>query len=270
MGPPHHVFALLAAGLAVVALGLVCAWAQYNPYTQEQWGAYGYLNLPSWETNVFAWHPVLMVAGFFMAQVFSLTSIAWFGEKQQAFLSYFFWQCAALGAMITALRAIVKYKYDSKEYSLITMHSWIGVLAVIFFVFNYLYGNVLGFCGMGGMKFQSSATYTHMALSLITLALTFISIVSGINVYFGEHGCDYLKHNPDRTALNAGFYYYRLPWACKLSNGLGLAVLFASVFTTMALAATRSRSLFQDDSEDAAEEGAKDEAEVVDIEMTEQ
>jgi hypothetical protein len=32
----------------------------------------GYLEKPDWEANVFSWHPVLLVAGFFCSQVITI------------------------------------------------------------------------------------------------------------------------------------------------------------------------------------------------------
>lgn len=253
-----------------MSLGLVSGWAQYNPLQQQEWGAYAYLNRPSWKTNIFAWHAVLLVAGFFMSQVFALSGLAFFGEKKYAIITNFFWQFGALTTLIAGMRAVVKYNQETDSDSLITMHSWIGVICIVFWAFSFLYGKVIGVGGLMGVRFQSSATFTHIALSVITLVLTFVCIVSGINAVNGEHGCDFLKQPENHnTRINSAYYYLRMPWGCKVSNGLGLAVLFSTVFTVYALMASRSVALF-DDSELEKVESADDVADVADVEMTQQ
>lgn len=268
--PSYNViFASLACSLAVVALGLVSAWAQRNPTSQKNWGAYGYLGVPIWrnKTNIMAWHPILMVAGFFLSQVFSLSAIAFLGNKTGAFLTHFFWQLASICTLIAGLRAMVDYKIENKISSLISLHSWVGVLAVVFFAFNVLTSNIIGFGGLLGKKFQPTATFTHMVFALSTLVLSFLAIVSGVQLEQNTTGggCAFLKANPDHTALNSAFYYKRLPWACKLSNGVGVSVLFATVFTVLALVASRSVALFEDEAEEDVVEGAKDEADAVEM-----
>ncbi len=61
----RYVFAVLACIFAVLATILVCAWAQDDNTTTQ----IGFLGVPKWSSNVFAWHPVLTVAGFLMGQV---------------------------------------------------------------------------------------------------------------------------------------------------------------------------------------------------------
>lgn len=51
-----------------------------------------------------------------------------------------FIQTAGLSTMIAGLCAIVKYKLQQKTPSVNTMHSWIGIGAVIVFCCNYIIG----------------------------------------------------------------------------------------------------------------------------------
>ena len=160
---------LPAIALALTSVGLVAAWAQHTSSSANG----TFLGVPSWSTNLFAWHPVLMVGGFFAAQViaislWSLDSQAsaatapsnrgsfgmisapahYYSEStyQQAApsprikLLHVFFQCAALATLIAGLAAIVRSTLKESAPSLTTMHSWYGVAAVAVFGTNFLFG----------------------------------------------------------------------------------------------------------------------------------
>jgi protein-S-isoprenylcysteine O-methyltransferase Ste14 len=251
----NSIFASLGVAFAVVCLGLVSAWANYNPKIQLEWGAAPlYLGIPNWTTHPFSWHVVLMVCGYFLSQVMSLSSIVLFGSKTTVALSHMFWQIAALCTLIAGMRAVVKWKYDNWEDSLNTLHSWVGVLAIVMFFFSFLFSMGVG-AGAVVMKsnLSSGTTWVHMCLSIITLGLTFMCIITGIEAHNGFDGCAFLKANPDHTALNSAFYYGKdYPWSCKLSNGMGICAMFATFFTVAGLMASSSVALFESKDETEA------------------
>lgn len=269
MTPRNETFASLAAAFAVVSLGLVSAWAQYTPTIQTHYynsNTAGYLGKPNWTANPFAWHPVLMVAGFFLSQVLSLTSIVYFGKKFTATISYIFWQIAALCTLIGALRAVVKWKFDTQADSLITLHSWIGCITITFFAISFLFGKVVSISSLLKMNLSPTTTWIHMLLSVLVLSLTMITIVSGIMVQNGIDGCNFIRVNTDHTIINPAFYYgAHFPWSCKISNGLGLTVLFGGFFTVVGLMAAQSVALsdVKEEVESADDKGVELEAGVV-------
>ena len=62
----NNILSFVAVFMAIITMALVSGWAKNPDYTAT---AIGYLGQPSWDLNVFAWHPVLMVGGFFFSQV---------------------------------------------------------------------------------------------------------------------------------------------------------------------------------------------------------
>ena len=62
----NNIISFVAVFMAIITTALVSAWAKNPDYsgTEET-----YLGQPDWDLNVFVWHPVLMVAGFFFSQV---------------------------------------------------------------------------------------------------------------------------------------------------------------------------------------------------------
>ena len=69
--------AVVAVSAALVALILVSTWATKMRDNDRQ-----YLGVPNWKTNVFAWHPVLMVAGLFFCQVVAISDWVFFNTKE--------------------------------------------------------------------------------------------------------------------------------------------------------------------------------------------
>jgi len=247
----NEIFAYVGISFAIVSLGLVSGWAQYNPSIQEQWGALPlYLGIPNWRTEPFAWHVVLFVAGYFLCQVLSLTTIVLGGVNKTAVaIFHIFWEAGALCFLISGMRAVVKWKYQNGFDSLSTLHGWIGVITIIMFFFSYLFSNGVA---LGALVLKSnlsnSTTWVHMCFSIISLMLTFICIITGVEAWNGYSGCAFVsaRMNPDHTALNSAFYYGKnYPWSCKLSNGMGITVMFATFFTVVALMASSSVALFE-------------------------
>jgi hypothetical protein len=247
----------VACSFATLAMGLVSAWAQYQPPNQIKLDAppNNYLGEPSWRSNVFAWHPVLMVCGFYFSQVMSMAGISMFHyNKGATFLWFLFWTLAAIATLVAGLRAIVKYKWKSEEDQLITLHSWLGIVTLLVFAFSSTYGLYVGLNGMiykmtDPSRLKSMGpifTQLHMKLAMITLGVSSTTVLTGITVYHGEFGCDALHINSSRAHINPGHTYYRYPWGCRLSNGAGLAVIFATTFTVLSLLMTRSVAIYDE------------------------
>src|SRR6185312_11636236 len=102
---------IMALTAALISLILVSFWSRNNTGSQVN-----YLGKPSWRSNVLAWHPVLMVGGFFCAQILNICNYdSWFPvtkscmEKLNPVI-----QVSALSCMIAGLCAIVKYKLEQR------------------------------------------------------------------------------------------------------------------------------------------------------------
>lgn len=142
--------AAVGMALALTSVGLVSAWASSGGTEDGD----TFLGVPDWRSNLFAWHPVLMVGGFFAAQVVAISLWAFdtppapVGQQQHLVrapsaaikLLHVFFQCAAVGTLIAGLMAIVQSALKFGSPSLTSMHSWYGVTAVAMFGTNYLFG----------------------------------------------------------------------------------------------------------------------------------
>jgi hypothetical protein len=94
----YHLTSTISARIcAVIALVLCAGWASFD-YPN-------FLNAPSWKSNLFAWHPVLMICGFFFSQIFAITSWGTFPAKYYHLekFQHTLWQLAACATMVAGL-----------------------------------------------------------------------------------------------------------------------------------------------------------------------
>jgi hypothetical protein len=146
-----NVFAILAALLSILALGLVSGWASQNGPSPGTFQTNGWLTRPSWGLDSayglhkFSWHPVLMVAGFFLAQAYTLITWCFTPElgKVAARGVIWFFRAAALACFIAAMCAVVNFSLLNRADALVSLHSWIGVCSFIVFGCSFLWGFVV-------------------------------------------------------------------------------------------------------------------------------
>jgi hypothetical protein len=236
-------FTKLCAGLcSITSLVLVSVWASVD---QEN-----YLQKASWQHNLFAWHPVLMVAGFYFSQTIAILSWGWpildVGILQGGSLlcslrklSHVIWQTTAFTTLILALYAIFKTKHTQSVTNLSSMHSWVGITVASAFAFNYL-GGIL----FEGIKWVAKSRSTmeglvsqvrslHKTIGLLTYAVSAMAVLSGISVFQG-HSCQQVVSSPD---WNPAAHYTTMSTGCKVANGLGISVLATMILVFLSVVA---------------------------------
>lgn len=121
---------------AIATLILAACWANSN--------AAGFLTIPSWKTNLFAWHPILMTSGFFFSQVMAVLPfgipLASHNVLPSVLITFWplIWNSAAMGTMLAGLYAVFKYRANLGDTHLATIHEWTGILIAILFGLNYI------------------------------------------------------------------------------------------------------------------------------------
>lgn len=237
---PAVILAVTGILLSIVAWGLVSGWATGSsgddrPHTGPGWiGPARY-----WSSYVFAWHPILMVSGFFFSQVLSIAAWTFAPESSAAVaqkIVFWFWQASGIAFLVAGLSAIVSYKTKFQFYSLITLHSWIGVAVVVLFGSNIIFG-ILSQTSKPFVAFfgkNIDLKHTHKLSTIITLFLTAAAIVTGIVDKLGWHGCNYVNTDYSDNDLDPARRFYAMPGYCKVAYGLGVAVVFATVFAILA------------------------------------
>jgi cytochrome b-561 len=217
----------------------------------------GYLGEPSWNMknedrakavegysqpmNVLAWHPLFMVAGFFWSQAIAISSWSVLPSYKTALAVHIFFQLAAVTTLICGLCAIAAYKrrVAGTESSLTTMHSWAGIVTVVMFGTQFLIGCAHSIINSSGNQLVISTRNLHKSFGVATFASTAITIVSGIMNYTNKYAnsCQYVQHGDwkyiAKVETDPARHYNWLPNACKIANGLGIAVIvtvFAIVY----------------------------------------
>ena len=222
---------LLATLLGVGAIVLVALWATDNDTTGPEVNQFGFLGTPDWDSNIFAWHPVLLVAGFFFSQILALLSWSVFSDHSLAKKVHATLQTCALCTLVSGIWAIEEYK-DKKTIpspSFTSMHSWIGLGATVMFSVTYTFGLTMAlltqFFPQSRLRSILDLRAIHRRLGMISLILTTSAIVSGVVNQFGKHGCD----------SNSNGNYQSIHTSCKLANGMGLLVLASTGVSVMCI-----------------------------------
>jgi len=219
----------------VVAIGLVSGWAQDN--SNKHSDDMNYLGKPS-GSNVFAWHPVLMVC-FFFCQVQALFNWSVFSNHLVAKLTHVFAHIVGVVLVILGLIAVVKYNYHSKTPSLNTMHGWVGVCAITIFGSNFAWGSAMALITAIN---PSSKIRKHLPLLILhriigscAIILSAAAILTGIMDKLPYGSCFYLLSSSDeeesRRDIDPAENYSYLPGSCKIAHGLGIAVIIACMFS---------------------------------------
>lgn len=218
---------LAAAFLGVGAVTLVALWASDNDATGAEVNKFGFLGTPDWKTNIFAWHPVLLVAGFFFSQILALLSWSVCSDHSFAKTVHATLQTCALCTLISGIWAIEKYKDKNPIHSpsFMSMHSWIGLGATAVFVVTYIFGLTMAFLTQffpqSRLRSAVDLRAIHRRLGVISLILTTSAILSGVVNQFGKRGCDAVS----ATGGDSNQSYRSMPTSCKIANGMGLIVL---------------------------------------------
>jgi hypothetical protein len=212
----------------VSCLALISAWATAG-------SSKGYLGIPSWQDNLFAWHPVLMVAGFFFCQVIANNILILMDTAPSHSL---LWSIAAFCCMIAGLCAIVKYKFDLNQPSLISLHSWIGLSAIIMFLVSLSFQIILRWIkgatstlADDSLKNTALNYKTFVFITMISFCLTGVTILTGISNQLGQSGCSYAT----TSVSGKEGHYDHLSSACRIANGLGIMCIIASICTVIVI-----------------------------------
>lgn len=235
---------MIIAGVVVIlglaALGLVNGWATNMAYAHQS-----ELGKPTpitshWTTNVFAYHPVLMVSGFIFGQIQAIISWTFIPDHTIAKVLHVIWNVAASACMIAGIRAIVMDKFHEKTPSLTSMHSWVGVMGIAMFGLNFFWGLNMAFLTAFFPDFfllkNMDLAFIHRIIGLSALIICTAAILTGIMDQMGEDGCYYVDtdyYKSGKADSNPSKYYSKIPKSCKVSNGLGTVIILAAGFTAL-------------------------------------
>ena len=204
---------IVACALSLASLILVSKWAKENDYSSSD-GDTNYLGSLDWKRNIFAWHPVLMVGGFFVAQILAPAMWVIFPESHRLYAKglHVLLQTGGVVTVALGLYAATAAKSATSSPHIVSLHSWIGVAAVCLYSTNYLFGFGMAILGRNLGK-RLDLLHNHKLLGFLSLALSVFAIVTGIATKIVRGSCDQSNTS------------------CNIANSTGIIVIIAAIFT---------------------------------------
>eukprot|EP01038_Epipyxis_sp_PR26KG_P015376 gene15376-20729_t len=239
-------FALISLLPCIASIVLVCFWATNRNSSTPGKSDYGFLGELKYSTNPFAWHPVLMTAGFFCSQSIAIVSWNFSSNHDFAKLIHVIFQIGSLVTLIIGLCAVIKYKWDNNSVSLVTMHSWIGIAAFGFFCLNFSFGSMMAAltaCWPNSFirkKFDLLRIHRH--IGMISYGLSAIAVVTGIINQLPTSSCYYNISSGESYSkdTNPADHYVEIPLSCRIANGLGLTVTATAILVALTVVTRNS------------------------------
>jgi len=239
-----QIVALLACSLGMVALILVSVWAQKGQVNTDGFSNQ-FLGYPTditvrYSSNVYAWHPILMVAGFFTFQVFSIMTYDLVPHPTGAKVLHVIWHSVAIATMIAGTIGVVKKLFFLEQPSLTSMHSWIGCLGIAMYGIQIVLGLFSPL--LSKLVSSDSINFHYTAFSLISIGFSLAAVLSGIMDHFGRTGCYYqYPYGLSSADYNPSLHYADIPRGCRIANGMGIAVTLSAFLTFLAVALQQSK-----------------------------
>jgi hypothetical protein len=239
------VFAGLAICCGVGSLIAVCIWA-----TDTTAG----LGAPEWGmVDAFpAYHPVLMVAGFHFAQVLGICMWSSVTDHNVAKTLHVIFMLGGVATMGAGLSSVVSYETYLTLPAITSMHAVIGVFSIVIYCLQVIGGFYLGMLSATGTLTPTLKTIVmmHRATGLISLILTTIATVSGIQNYLpGPRGYEVTTSYPSYGGGygnygNYGSYSTKyvskgscgtMTDGCQAGFAVGLLVTLSAMFTGLSV-----------------------------------
>ena len=140
--------------------------------------------------------------------------------------------CIGLSAVIIGNNYTDHYTYHVYTANLYSLHSLLGLTAVILYFCNYLLGGFFFLTSYMSVDMKKLFKPNHIYIGVFTLFAAAMAAEAGIMELATEVGCHY---GVTRADWNPAQNYHKLPDACKLSNGIGLMIFITVLFAGYAL-----------------------------------
>jgi hypothetical protein len=230
----QKIAAVTAILSALIALGMTIAWADKHDTDKK------YLGGLNWDRLVFNWHPVMMISGMVLCFVCSLVSYRVVNmPKVYTKIMHAALHLGAIVCTLIGLSAVVSsHNYQDKNKgngfsaNLYTLHSLLGVCAMVLYFSNYIMGFVHFLTSMASPEMRANFKPNHVFFGIFSLFLSTIAVLTGITEKSTFLGCGYPAHSAD---WNPATRYHNLPDGCKLANGIGIMVLVTVFLCAFAL-----------------------------------
>jgi hypothetical protein len=210
----QKIFGALALVGAVAALGMTASLAQNTDTTQNYLGGLDFQEL------IFNYHPVLMVTSLVFCSAWSLLSYRMIPlPKEISKLSHVVFHTVSIICLSIGLYAVVQGNNDPKKNTtgsyypnLFSLHSFIGITALILYLQNYLLGFLYFFFPGFDIRWKRQYRPNHVLLGLLAFFVSAMAVVTGIMELATENQCTYVSKNHRDTNSFSARYLYASPF----------------------------------------------------------
>lgn len=216
--------ALFSCLLSFTSVICVATWAG-GESTAE-----GYLGGLDYDQLIINYHPVLMVTGMLFFGSLALLSFTVLPFSQgtnrvlHTLLHLSAIICLSTGIYYMRLAHTPEHNTEGTfKANYTSLHSWVGLVAVILYLVNFL-GGLLTFvfqCGSGA--FAGLFAMNHKNLGVLSLLVSVCAALTGTQMF----------SNCNRTVTsfdsNPAAHFDDLSSGCKVSNGMGMCILFSAI-----------------------------------------
>jgi cytochrome b-561 len=118
--------------------------------------------------------------------------------------------------------------------NLYSLHSWVGMMVLTNYITQFLFGAMVFGGVLKGSRLRNPVMMElHKFSGAYIYILAMVAILMGIQEKEGFVGCAYKVESADLIPI---LNYGKIPYACKISHGLGLVILFMGLLTSFGLA----------------------------------
>ncbi len=145
------------------------------------------------------------------------------------------WHSAGIGFMAMGLIAVLKYTNARTGANLWSLHSWLGIITITMYLSQYFLGGYLFFYEGADSDMREAYIPIFAFMDILIYVSACFTAESGIVEKNTMIGCSYnLTTINNYKSEDPALYYTDLPSGCRISSGLGVAILFMCLCTVYA------------------------------------
>jgi cytochrome b-561 len=230
--PLQRASAVVSIVSVIVGLILLVTWS--NTQSKDS-GLGGY----NWDRLIFTYHPTFMYSALVLGSFSAIVSYRVLPFTKYVTKSiHGLLHTGAIVSIILGLSCVImgnndESKNDSNGFyaNLFSLHSFIGLGAVIVYFLNYMFGLIHFVPSLEVIPGDLRKAYMpyHVFFGTFAVVASAMAVETGIMEAFVEVGCGY---SVDSADINPAEHYHRLNYGCKLANGVGVLVYLA-LFTLL-------------------------------------
>ena len=213
---------------ALTATVLVIIWATKKDVSN------GYLGGLNYDDSIFNWHPILMVLSFSLCFLLGILSFRidrnLLDRNHKKCLHLILMFIALIGGSIGIYTAYKSHQVptdDNLYYgNLDTLHSWIGLGAIIAFAQNAILGVLYFVMPLFTISVKTDYKKFHIIFGISSFVLVLLANVTGIMEMNTWNECTYFTTNIDNDPSQN---YNKLAEGCHLSNWIALLLILSTL-----------------------------------------